>query len=382
MPNKGKGKGKAVMAAPPVTCQQDCSGCGPRCPQTAIQRGVMAQKMFVGATEQLMKGLAIWLVDIRDRNETAGTAVRAARLLLDTLPGTGTAGYSISDFERKLHIWGERMGAPTTKVTASTQSTQTARGVRRSQQDFLKGIDNLSLATTYELGREGEDGNDTQTTRDVATDPSPLPLFGKEVAMEATSSTGKTYAEAAEQAVSLFPEVPRDDTQGQTISEESEEEETSTHQSPCVSKAGTSNTLVSSVKAQAVVMHGVPTRYKPGQMRRWIEEDNKGVEVMGIRWLLKQHEPGKVASSLVVYTRSAKEVGRLYMGRKFFRTTRYDWNRLSSGRRGKRATLPTGAASPTRSTTTDETCMLCQGGERGCPVCEGSGRVYVLDALP
>ncbi|KAF8422195.1 hypothetical protein EV426DRAFT_706346 [Tirmania nivea] len=43
-------------------------------------------------------------------------------------------------------------------------------------------------------------------------------------------------------------------------------------------------------------------------MRRWIEEDNEGVEVMGVRWLLKQHELEKVASSLVVYTRSAEEV--------------------------------------------------------------------------
>ncbi|KAF8416570.1 hypothetical protein EV426DRAFT_578658 [Tirmania nivea] len=63
----------------------------------------------------------------------------------------------------------------------------------------------------------------------------------------------------------------------------------------------------SSVRAQAVVIHGVPTRYKPGQVRRWIEEDNEGVEVMGIRWLLKQYELEKVASSLVVYTRSAEE---------------------------------------------------------------------------
>ncbi|KAF8415875.1 hypothetical protein EV426DRAFT_661804 [Tirmania nivea] len=28
-------------------------------------------------------------------------------------------------------------------------------------------------------------------------------------------------------------------------------------------------------RAQAVVMHGPPTRYKPGQMRRWIEDGNK-----------------------------------------------------------------------------------------------------------
>ncbi|KAF8415975.1 hypothetical protein EV426DRAFT_711779 [Tirmania nivea] len=44
-----------------------------------------------------------------------------------------------------------------------------------------------------------------------------------------------------------------------------------------------STPLASLVRAQAVVMHGVLTRYKPGQVRRWIEEDNEGVEVMGIR---------------------------------------------------------------------------------------------------
>ncbi|KAF8417284.1 hypothetical protein EV426DRAFT_711734 [Tirmania nivea] len=34
-------------------------------------------------------------------------------------------------------------------------------------------------------------------------------------------------------------------------------------------------------RAQAIVLHGAPTKHKPGQMRRWIEEDNKDVEVMG-----------------------------------------------------------------------------------------------------
>ncbi|KAF8417559.1 hypothetical protein EV426DRAFT_699638 [Tirmania nivea] len=183
--------------------------------------------------------------------------------------------------------------------------------------------------------------------------------------MGATSSTGKTYAEVAVQAVSLSPEVPRDNTQGEITSvtswqvyedlsayEEEDSELDSGYRSRETTlgkarrkgqrkrKQGSTNPpvspklalpipLASLVRAQAVVMHGVPTRYKPGQMRRWVEEGNEGVEVMGVRWLLKQHEPEKVASSLVVYTRSAEEVGRLRMRRKFFRTTRYDWNRLS-----------------------------------------------------
>ncbi|KAF8415771.1 hypothetical protein EV426DRAFT_706535 [Tirmania nivea] len=71
-------------------------GCGPRCPQMVIHRGKMAQKMFIGAAEQLMKGLAIWLGDTRDRDGTASAAVRPARILLDALSGAGTAGYSIS----------------------------------------------------------------------------------------------------------------------------------------------------------------------------------------------------------------------------------------------------------------------------------------------
>ena len=41
--------------------------------------------------------------------------------------------------------------------------------------------------------------------------------------------------------------------------------------------------------AQAVVMHGAPLRYKLGLMRRWIEEDNAGVEIMGTRQLVKEH---------------------------------------------------------------------------------------------
>ncbi|KAF8432377.1 hypothetical protein BGX38DRAFT_1146405 [Terfezia claveryi] len=38
--------------------------------------------------------------------------------------------------------------------------------------------------------------------------------------------------------------------------------------------------------ARSVVLHTAPTRYKPGQMRGWIEEDNKGAQILGIRWLL------------------------------------------------------------------------------------------------
>ena len=80
-------------------------------------------------------------------------------------------------------------------------------------------------------------------------------------------------------------------------------------------------------QAQAVVMHAAPLRYKPGTMRQWIEEDNKEVEVMGIRWLTRGHSPGKRASALVIYLQSAVEIGRLTMGRKSYYTEKYDWDR-------------------------------------------------------
>jgi len=74
-------------------------------------------------------------------------------------------------------------------------------------------------------------------------------------------------------------------------------------------------------------MHAAPLKYKPGTMRRWIEEDNKGVKILGIRWLLREDRRGQVASSLVIYMRDLMEVTKLRMGRRLFRTTSYDWDR-------------------------------------------------------
>ena len=78
---------------------------------------------------------------------------------------------------------------------------------------------------------------------------------------------------------------------------------------------------------RALVMHAAPLKYKPGAMRRWIEEDNKGVKILGIRWLLREDRRGQVASSLVIYMRDLIEVTKLRMGRRLFRTTCYDWDR-------------------------------------------------------
>ena len=46
----------------------------------------------------------------------------------------------------------------------------------------------------------------------------------------------------------------------------------------------------------------------PGTMRKWIEEDNKSMNILGIRWLLKEDRRGKAASSLVIYLKDMIEV--------------------------------------------------------------------------
>jgi len=55
--------------------------------------------------------------------------------------------------------------------------------------------------------------------------------------------------------------------------------------------------------------------------------DNKGIEMKGIRWLIKENRPAKRASSLVIYLNAANERGRLRMGRKLYRKTNYGWGR-------------------------------------------------------
>ncbi|KAF8431561.1 hypothetical protein BGX38DRAFT_1146596 [Terfezia claveryi] len=112
MPKRNGKKAAAAPTALLVTthppCPPDCRGCGPQCPQKVTRRGAMAQQMFVEATEKLMRGLGIWTSEERDMNETAGAAVRAARLLLRTLEGEGMVGYNIRDFEKALGIEGEK----------------------------------------------------------------------------------------------------------------------------------------------------------------------------------------------------------------------------------------------------------------------------------
>ncbi|RPB20007.1 hypothetical protein L211DRAFT_578174 [Terfezia boudieri ATCC MYA-4762] len=80
---------------------------------------------------------------------------------------------------------------------------------------------------------------------------------------------------------------------------------------------------------RAIVFHAAPMKYKPGLMRRWIEEDNEGARILGIRWLLQEgRRVGKLASSLVIYLAEGIDTRRgLRMGRRVFRTSEYEWDR-------------------------------------------------------
>jgi len=174
-----------------------------------------------------------------------------------------------------------------------------------------------------------------------------------------TPPPARTYAEAATQVIPQ--EIPPPIMQGSTKGKEKEEPASPAPQvrQNCQSKrqAGPSTAAQSQKalapqqtpletpnaerrartasqappQARAVVLHAAPTKYKPGQMRRWIEEDNKGTgaQILGIRWLTQEHRRvGKLASSLVIYMKESIDLNQgLRMGRKLFRTTGYDWDR-------------------------------------------------------
>ena len=102
----------------------------------------------------------------------------------------------------------------------------------------------------------------------------------------------------------------------------------------------------------AVVVRGVPTGRKIGNMWRWMEEDNKriGLKILGARWLLQEaRRVGKQASSLVLYLASGVKAGtRLRMGQKWFTTCAYDFDRGSCP---TTTTPPSPTAGPSMSTT-------------------------------
>jgi len=59
-------------------------------------------------------------------------------------------------------------------------------------------------------------------------------------------------------------------------------------------------------KEPYLVLHAAPIKYKPGQMRRWVEGDNNWkAQILGIWWLRQKHRrTSKAASSVVVYMRN------------------------------------------------------------------------------
>ena len=87
-------------------------------------------------------------------------------------------------------------------------------------------------------------------------------------------------------------------------------------------------------QARTIVLHGALAKYKPGQIRRWIEDNQRGVHVQGIRWLTQEYRgAGKLASSLVVYLKERIDLNHgVRIGRRIFRITEYDWNRWGAGR--------------------------------------------------
>jgi len=59
-------------------------------------------------------------------------------------------------------------------------------------------------------------------------------------------------------------------------------------------------------KSRSATLHAAPRKYKPGQMRRWVEGDNnQKAQILRIWWLLQEHRrTGKAASSVVAYMRN------------------------------------------------------------------------------
>ena len=180
------------------------------------------------------------------------------------------------------------------------------------------------------------------TRRDAATDPPPMPPT-RTYATAATQAAPpkRTYATVATQASALSaPPAPPRPTTNSVSTNTDPQESSPTH---CTYKKAANrytkaekgkglekrkektiqNAALPVSQGRAVVLHGAPTKYKAGQMRRWIEEDNKGrAQILGIRWLVGENRrTGKLASSLVIYMKNKIDLNeRLRMGR-FFRTT-------------------------------------------------------------
>ncbi|KAF8420016.1 hypothetical protein BGX38DRAFT_619968 [Terfezia claveryi] len=145
----------------------------------------------------------------------------------------------------------------------------------------------------------------------------------------------RTYAEAATSTTSL----PSGAGKGKGKEERKTQTPPPTHYKPSAPRKITTRDRVPQHagfittpppnRSRAIVFHAAPMKYKPGLMRRWIEEDNEGARIVGIRWLLQEgRRVGKLASSLVIYLAAEIDTTHgLRMGKRVFRTTNYEWNR-------------------------------------------------------
>jgi len=69
-----------------------------------------------------------------------------------------------------------------------------------------------------------------------------------------------------------------------------------------------------------VVLHAVPTKYKLGEVCRWLEEDNKFPNIAGSRWdLTENRREGKSQSSVVLYLQDPTIATSLRLGKKSLR---------------------------------------------------------------
>jgi len=90
----------------------------------------------------------------------------------------------------------------------------------------------------------------------------------------------------------------------------------------------TSNTQRKQPTVRTIVVRSLPTKFRVGELQRWLQEGNKDLAITGARWLLSDDRRlGEIYSSLNLYLADSTETPRLRMGKRSFRTTTYDWDR-------------------------------------------------------
>ncbi|KAF8457888.1 hypothetical protein BDZ91DRAFT_852239 [Kalaharituber pfeilii] len=84
-------------------------------------------------------------------------------------------------------------------------------------------------------------------------------------------------------------------------------------------------------KTYGLVIHGVALRKDLDKIRKWLESDNKELgETTGIRWLRKKTtliDEGKKTSSVVLYLKTQREVGKVRLGGRWLRSETYEQDR-------------------------------------------------------